>query len=216
MKLLMLVWGCKRDRLNGRIGVNRATWIKEWGDLIDYKIVLGRGNDIPLADELVVDEDDGYMGIIYKQRAAYRWALERGYDHVFIGANDIYRVVPLILASGFEQHDYVGRGCEAGYAGGPGYILSRKAIEAILSVPITADYADRQDGYALAAHGIPLHHDERYWNPPYWDHWFKPAAEFWKAGTFVVNVGRGVGNFDPQWMHECHLSYLEYALCPSG
>lgn len=52
---------------------------------------------------------DGYWwDLCYKIQAICKWALARGYTHLFKCDDDTYVRPERLLTSGFEQHDYVG------------------------------------------------------------------------------------------------------------
>ncbi len=118
-----------------------------------------------LLDELELDVPDGYFYLTHKARAAFRWAVERNYDYVFRCDTDTFIRIPQLLASGFEEHDYVGRrlGPAPGYAyGGPSMGLSNKALRILADAPITITADDVWVGETLKQHGILLHDDRRY------------------------------------------------------
>lgn len=212
MRVLACIASCKRDQENGRNQVNRDTWIKEWGDQIDHKFLLGKDCLITQTDELLFPHiPDDYGSVVFKQVNAYRWALARGYDYVIHCANDEYMAVPRLLKSGFEQHDYMGRRAP-GDIHAACHFVSRKAMEAIVAVETRAEYADRWDGLVLAGAGITLHDDPRAFPAAHEGRQpFHPADwAVWEAGVYIVNLGRNTGTFEPQWMRECHESYMAY------
>lgn len=212
MKLLHFITSCKRDRYNGANMVCRDTWLKQWGHRIDHKFIIGHGNEDILGDELYVDVPDDFGNVVHKERQAYIWALGCEYDFVYISSPDCYRIIPRMLASGFERHDYVGSKCPGeNHAGGCGYWLSSKAIDAMLRQPVIVDYPDRAAGRALAQAGIPLIDDPRYWGAPGQNGGapFNPATPgIWDTGIVGVNLGRGTGCFNPKWMYDCHAQYM--------
>src|SRR5580693_6466243 len=105
---MVLIASCEAWRHNGINDAARKTWIAAWGDLISYRFVLGRGCTNLTDDEIAVDVDDGYTGLVAKVQASRRWASENGYDFTFHCGADTYIVVPRLLASGYEQHDFSG------------------------------------------------------------------------------------------------------------
>lgn len=214
MKLLIGILSCKRDQENGRSQINRETWISSWGHLVDHKFILGAGCSIQYDDELLFSKvPDDYSGAVFKQVSTYRWALEQGYDYVVHSANDEYLVIPRLLKSGFENHDYMGRKAP-GDIHAACHFVSRKAMEAIVAVETQPDYPDHWDGRVLAGAGITLHDDPRAFpaahegrksfDPDDWS--------VWDSGVYIVNLGRNTGDFKPYWMMECHQSYLRYRL----
>ena len=212
MKTLQLVLSCKRDRENGAQDACRETWLRSWGHLVDCRFLLGEGNLDPRPDELIVREPDDFNGCLYKQHQGYRWAYWSGYEHVFISSVDCYRILPRMLDTDYRDHDYTG--CQVVgefYAGGSGYWLSRNALEVLTSRPAYPDYCDRSDGITLLAAGIHLHPNTVYWGAP-----GQVGAPFdprtpgvWASNIAAINLGRGTGNYDPMWMHECHEEYLK-------
>ena len=132
----------------------------------DVRFFYGRGGYLkPLDDEVYLDCRDDYDGLTNKSKAIYSWALEHGYDYVFDVDDDTYVRPALLLASGFEKYDYIGRLSTLGviYAsGGPGIWLSKKALEILAVAPENDTVDDRWIGNTLAQHGIRLQHDLRY------------------------------------------------------
>jgi hypothetical protein len=112
---------------------------------------------------------DDYAHLPHKTHAMCRFLTGAfAEDFAFFCDTDTYVHVPRLLASGYEQHDYVGHALEISgipYAsGGAGYWLSRKAMDIIAreAVPDHFPYEDYMVGAALYEHCIPLHHDPRY------------------------------------------------------
>jgi hypothetical protein len=113
--------------------------------------------------------DDGYVALPSKAKATFQWALSGGYDYCFHCDDDTYVQPERLLSSGFEQHDYLGRlrgpsgGYPAPYCSGFAYWLSRRAMEIIVSQPLTSDTADdRWLGNVLHSAGVVGTLDERY------------------------------------------------------
>ena len=219
MKSTIFITSCDRDRHNGKNDAARETWIKTWSGLVDYKFLIGEGAKDPLPDELLVDAPDTYDFLASKCRAGYR-LLDGKPDHVFQATVDTYIVVPRLLASGYEAHDYLGCACfDPPYAGGGcGYWLSRKSYQ-IVAGNRDKDILKLDDiwiGQVLRG-VVPLSHDDRYWTDatmvngvrmggngafPYWQ------DGVWDEGWITAHLGRGTNNFDPKWMKECHELYL--------
>lgn len=199
---VILVMSCERDRRNGRQQAAEATWMQEWADLIDFHILLGRGNaneDFPT--EWVVDAPDDYNGVVYKYTQGRVRALACGYTHIFHACVDTWINVPRLLASGFENHDYTGYRCDEGHgSGGMGYWCSARAVKVLLNAPVTGDYEDRWAGAALANAGIPLHEDRRY---------SSPANPNRPPDEITLHLSRGTDNYDPQWMYDYHAKFME-------
>lgn len=118
----------------------------------------------PKSDEVILQVEDGYKHLAYKTRGAQRWSVEHGFDYTFQCFPDTYIHVPRLIASRFENHDYTGYNANDGWyaGGGPGYWLSRRASEAILSERIDVWFEDMWVGNLLKNKGIAFHLDQRY------------------------------------------------------
>lgn len=183
MNPIILINSCKRDVDNGNNQAQRDTCFRE--PAIPYRFILGRGNTAQSADEVVFDVPDDYESLAFKVIEGHRWALAAGYDFIFQGTTDTYCFTDIMLASGFEQHDYTGwfidRGLENGttaakqgedvalsgdqiYAsGGSGYWLSPKASQLLIQkyypgVPCE----DMWTGMVLSEAGLCGTNDFRY------------------------------------------------------
>ena len=214
MKFLMLTFTCLKDQNNGRNDAVRETWRKEWKHLVTHKFLYTNERKQPLGDELVMDvPEQGYMGTPFMSRAAYRWALERNYDYVFTAAPDTYPVVPRLLACGYEKYDWMGHLCSQGHmSGAPGMILSRRALEAVVTEAASPEYEDLWISRVLAFKSITPHSDLRFWaDDQHGPHFPYENPGIWSSGVVSVHLGRGTNTFDPAWMRECHRSYLSFA-----
>jgi hypothetical protein len=208
MKILIATISCQRDRDSGRQQVARDTWLAEWGHLVDHKFWLGGACEDQAEDELIFPVDDTFMGVPFKTQAGHRWAYEQGYDYVFISSLDTYVIVPRLLEYDLAGRQYVGHLYE-GYITGVGYWLGRDALQAIAAATPEFAYEDKWVGGVLAAAGIGPSADPRYCGqdqhgPPF--PYDDPGV--WARDIFAVHLGRGTGNFDPQWMRDCHASYM--------
>jgi len=211
MKVAILSISCDRDRHNGWQQGIRDTWFAQWREYVDCKFVVG--SDFTFCDkddELLVKADDSYGGMVYKTRAAFRWADRENYDYVFVSFADTYVAVPRLLAALPVGEDYVG--CQVPdsqhLSGGAGYWLSRKAFVYLGFCRPSSDYEDRWAGHCLEAGGFKRVHDPRYTAPPYDG---PPFNGDWSDGRITVHLGRGTDKYDPQWMRDCHRSYLDDA-----
>jgi hypothetical protein len=188
MKNIILTLSCKQDRGLKQITVEE-TWLRHWTSY--HRFVLGEGVNNPHMGELIVNAPDDYSGLEAKCRAAFKWCLINDFDYAFLAAIDTY-VWPIRLSAAFlgvmHEHDYVGRASDGeGHAGGGnGYWLSARAMNRIVSADLIGDYADRAHFKVLSAHGIALHNDDRY------------------GVSITKHLGRGTGNYDPQWMVDFH------------
>lgn len=183
MKVLIAVMTCARDRW--RIPAHREMLC---GHGADVRFFLGRGNEDPERDEVIFDVGDDWNSLPHKCRAAFGWALDRGYDYLFKIDADTGVDVPALLSSGFEAHEYIGLLGDEGESnglghcasGGVGYWLSARAARAYLDHFQT--YSQAHGGpyllyedwslsivlHDLATttgdHSLYPHHDPRYWN----------------------------------------------------
>lgn len=107
---------------------SRATWIKDAiAAGVGVRFFYGRGaTRPPLADEVFLDADDSYEGLIEKVTEMFRWALAHDYDFVFKVDVDSFVHVKNFLASEFRDWDYTGRGW------GLGYVLSKTAMKVVV------------------------------------------------------------------------------------
>lgn len=166
MKLLIAISSCGDFEANGNNQAMRDTWLKDAIALsVPYKFFFGAGQGEPELEDSVVlrDVPDDYGHLTYKTQASLRWAAARDFDFVFRCFADTYVRVDRLMASGFEQYDYMGdfRSEEGGltqsepriqrptlqqaqnYAsGGPGYFLSRRAYSLLLGAPILGLWRD--------------------------------------------------------------------------
>src|SRR5277367_2853757 len=104
-KAVILVTSCNAHR--NRADLCRMTWLREWGNLCDYRFVYGNGNDVRSDDELVFPIDDSYLGLPAKIQTSHKWALEQGYDCIIKTDCDVYVHLPRILVHGLGRADYV-------------------------------------------------------------------------------------------------------------
>ena len=122
----------------------------------------------PQPDEVLLAVPDDYAHLAYKVRAQHAWALSHGYDFVFQCGTDIYIDLHRLMASGFAEHDYVGRrngfhpAANGVYASGGGYILSADAMNLVSDEPVKVWPEDMDIGRLMNYYGVALHHDSRY------------------------------------------------------
>lgn len=151
---------------------SRATWMKEATELgVDVRFFYGRYNDpigtalVPKEDEVFLDCDDSYDGLVDKVTAMCKYAYDRDYDFLLKVDIDTYVHVSNLLKSEFFEWDYAGRGW------GLGYLLSRKAMKVVAEATQRRSWAE--DSHVLrtlfawggepnANHAIRLYGDGRY------------------------------------------------------
>lgn len=110
MKTLIAIMNChSRDAWADAI---RQTWLPRVPEgAVDVKFFRGRGaTRDPLSDEVFLDCDDSYDGLPDKVQAMIRWAYEHGYDFFLKCDDDVVIDLVKLLASGYEEYAYSGRG----------------------------------------------------------------------------------------------------------
>lgn len=199
---IILVASCMRDKANGRQQAVEETWMREWGDQIDHRFLLGRGEGPLSTKDLLIPVSDDYYGVPHKFMIGRAWALDKGYTHVFHACIDTWINVPALLASGYENHEYTGYRCAEGHgSGGMGYWLGPNALDVLLNQTIPHNvYEDLWVGAVLRSAGIPLFEDRRYSSPANLN---RPDDEI------TLHLSQGTNNYDPQWMRDYHKKFLE-------
>ena len=114
--------------------------------------------DLLKGDEILVPCDDSWLFLPYKVMESRRWAMEQGYDFVFKIDVDTYLYADRLSQGQFLTYDYWG-GVRTEhnnfiYAGGSGYMLSKKAYSLTVDAPITVIGEDYWTGLALREHDI--------------------------------------------------------------
>lgn len=178
----------KDNASNERVEAVRRTWQKylpPFESYVDMKFFYGRGTErLPQSDEVFLDVPDDYLNLPSKVQAIYKYALDNGYDYVFKGDDDTFIYVDRLLASDFQEHDYLGYSTDdpachysGRYAsGGSGYWLSRKTLEILANFGPPSDWAeDRWVGKVLLSHEIRVQRDARYL-PGFWEHFVNVDA----------------------------------------
>ena len=127
---------------------------------------------VPQKDEVVLQNlPDDHKHNTFKTQKALRWAIEKGYDHIYVCGVDTLVHVDRLLSSGFEKHHYSGTDQWSPYfaGGGPGYWLSAEAAAQLTSIPVGAhghcEYVWAEDNWVggmMEKVGIALHPDRRY------------------------------------------------------
>jgi hypothetical protein len=121
---------------NPRLAAVRDTWFKDAlkHPAVTAKFFYGHSDVQPLEDEVNLNVPDDYGHLADKTRAICKWAVENDFDYaVFVDDDTLVDVDKLVSEIQGTSFDYAGH-CHGNTAtGGPGYILSRKAMEAILA-----------------------------------------------------------------------------------
>lgn len=161
---------------SARVAVQRATWLSETPDGVDYKFFYGnklRRTDVkpnqrpgtegpalalraPLADEIFLNVGDNYTQNSAKVKEIVRYALDEKYDYVMLVDDDTFVYLDRILQTDFAQYDYSGAATETFHAGSCVF-LSRRAMEIVRDSRITNYADDLWVGQALKDAGIPTH-----------------------------------------------------------
>lgn len=156
-----------------RVQAQRDSWIKHIPPDVSYKFFFGHGDRELNHDEIGLDVDDDYFHLVHKVRAMCQWAIAHDYTNLFKCDTDTW-IFPdrLISNSDFGKYDYIGlegfRATRSYAMGGPGYWLSRKAMEIVansnlyLAAGANRISEDVYVGKMLRSHGISLHIDSRY------------------------------------------------------
>jgi hypothetical protein len=168
VKCLIAISTCYDFEKNGNNDALRETWLPDVAKCpgLEYKFFFGFGQGaatatLPKDSVLLPDVPDDYGHLTYKTQASLRWAHQRDYQFVFRAFPDTYVRVDRLMACGFEELDYLGdfRGDPStnevthqraqNYAsGGPGYWLSRRAIEIVMDGPVIGIWRDEITPYA--------------------------------------------------------------------
>jgi hypothetical protein len=158
----------------------RKTWIK---DVKDADVIFFPGHSInPVdinglrksypsdiaSDEIYLDVPDDWDHQSHKTWDMFRWAVDNNYDFFFKADTDTFLIPDRLLNSDFEKYDYSGLNNSNFYcSGGPGYWVSRRAMEEILKIN-REDFAkihqaeDIAVGVALRNAGIIPHWESQY------------------------------------------------------
>jgi hypothetical protein len=208
MKILVAITSYEVARQNGGNDAIRDTWLKDVDrDKMDVVFFSGRGTTAPLhADEVTLDVGDDYQNVTHKMIASTRWALDRGYTHIFRTYPDVY-LRPERLLAAVPDKLYVGYPIiipnQIPYAsGGASYWLHANAAKFLFDTKVPYDWADdRWVGHVMHEHGIGLWADQRY-SP-----WAKPILK--RNDKITAHLSRSMqdgqaGVYKPQWMYNVH------------
>ena len=139
------------------------------------------GFDVEMFDGKRLNCDDGYLSIMQKSIAIYKWALERGYRNVLKVDDDTYIRVDRLRDYGVDYGGHIWTANDYGlnsfpkfkdwtppiydfpkgayphnFVSGGAVWLSRKSVEILATAPPNGDFAyDRWAGDVLARAGVP-------------------------------------------------------------
>lgn len=183
---------------------------QRWADIKSRKKVDPKGY-VPLDDEVMVPCPDSYQYLGLKRRESCKYMLEHGYDYMFFASVDVYARPERLMASGFENYDYLGMHIPTpttiqdetvtlqSYCFGGGGWLSAKAAKIIVDSPITYWCEDTWIGMALdeaIKNGtIVRGYDDRYTEAP----------NIVTQNNDVISCHLGSkGEYDSSEMRRCH------------
>lgn len=188
MKPLLVLLSCRRDQENGFNDAIRETWLKSWGDQIDYRFFLGSGATQKFDDEIVLDCDDRYLCLPWKVGLGFQWAIRHGYTHAFKCDTDTYVHIPRLLKSDFARAPYIGKVCRGWFAsGGSGYWIGPEILSLIASS--YQKYHDAEDlniaQLARSRGNIYPLNDDRY---TLWDHQELNRGAFCEDSNDTISI----------------------------
>lgn len=220
MRLLIAINSCEVYEQAGANDAARNTWLPDAkASGFDYKFFHGHwaktGGDIQY-----VDAPDDYQSLCYKTLESLRWAVSRGYDFCYRCYPDTYCRPERLRVSGFERFDYSGNfeGGSVTAAGGPGYWLSRKACEVMLTHHVSpghpnigATFEDRWVGTVMNMYRDSLtRFDERRLVE---GGWLRPESTPTKQNDAISAHMWGGEGGKPEviipWVYEAHKRWME-------
>ena len=208
MNTLIAITSYEKARQAGWHEAIRQTWLKDLDPTkADVAFFVGRdavgGLD---SDELRLDVGDDYANVTHKVIESTRWALKRGYEHIFRTYPDVY-IRPERLLAAVPDQSYVGfpmmgpNGVP--YAsGGASYWLRAKEAGYLLDSMVPYDWADdRWVGNVMYGHGVTLYADPRYSPIPH-----PPLLRNEQITSHLSrpNEDGKPGTYKPQWMYNTH------------
>jgi hypothetical protein len=159
---------------------------------------MGADAEREYPDEIQLAAGDGYNETYQKNNGIVRDFLRTDYTHLIMGDVDTYFCIERLLLCGFDTHDYTGRRCAEGHAGGGnGYCLSRRAVEILRDHPlIGCSYNDLELGTILRDHGVHV------WDRS--DIFLSHIPTSWPVNAVSAHLGTGTGTWDPQRLIDFH------------
>ena len=140
-KVLIAIKSCAKAWMSGEHDVIRKTWgsfVPKNVDLMFFmgddtaRWLLNTGGD----EHTFNDCPDEYLGLAHKTKRIAGYALQKGYDFVYLCDNDTFVHPTRLLESGFQNYDWAGHfwtfdGKNKYFHGGYGYFLSKRAMNVI-------------------------------------------------------------------------------------
>lgn len=191
---MLAIVSCERDRERGCHDAIRETYLRDIKT--PHIFFMGRGSKPSLTDEVALDVGDTYQELWRKSNAILEWAMRHGIDNVFMCDVDTYVRVPRMIdvCSG---SDYAGWLCKNEQHAGQGHGIwfGREAVRILIENPCTkGGYWDLYAGGLLRSKGVELQHSPL----------FLPKMPEPGEDMITAHLGRGTGNWNPQWMRDCH------------
>lgn len=173
--LIITILSCRHYE-NSRQTWIRDTWLKNLpANVKPLFIVAKQQGELGLVkdDTLFIKAgshkfySDGPGGAPWKVYASLKWLFHNSEcNHFFMVDDDTYVVVDRLLNCRYQEFDYIGRRTwnNDGAYGGPGFFLSRKAVEAIITNPFKRDtrFGDTYAWHRLRDSGFHLIRDPRF------------------------------------------------------
>ncbi len=220
---VILISSCLRDATNGANQACRETWLSVDSGLIPYVFLIGQhSEDYALQpDELLVSTTDDYFSLPLKGVEGRKWAIARGFTHVFQAFTDTYIHLRRLLASGYERHEFTGlvrTYPQEGFpreqdfvCGGAGYWTGPEATRLIAESSPRTPYEDVWVTRLLWDHGIKCHSDWRYTHRGGHGEGDAGHADFgFSNGQLITShLSLGPGQYESSWLREAHRYRLE-------
>lgn len=203
-RIIIAISSCQYYEDHGLSQPMRDTWLSDATNLgMDYRFFYGDGakkrNDV-----VVVNANDGYYDLTTKTKEKIKWAILQDYDYMFSCLTDCYASAERLLSSGFEKYDYFGNVyCHVDgkpyCQGGPGYFLSRKAMEILNDDPSNYPNDDCWVGDVLARHPEIVRGDSKGFL------WMGHLDGPRHSNTYITShLSNADGGYKSELMHEAH------------
>jgi hypothetical protein len=198
MTPVLAIISCEHDRKRGCHDAIRDTYLAEAAQRVPYTFVMGSDAKPLYQDEVCAKAGDGYHETYQKNNWIIRQFLKTDCTHLIMGDVDTYFCLPRLLKHDFAKHDYIGRRCDEGHAGGGyGYILSRHAAKILSAHPLNGvPYNDLNLGMILREHGVHVHDRS--------DIFLDKCPTSWTGHAVSAHLGISTGSWNPRWMRDCH------------
>lgn len=160
---------------------------------------------------------DGYVFLPWKTQMSVAWALDRDYPASVRCFTDTYifaeKYDRLLREKPWERHDCIGHmfqnpidGAADAPFGGPSYVLSRRAMEAIISAKITSWAEDCWAGIVMRQGQLSMCRDSRFHG-----FWLQPDARWHLPSGFdsvSAHLNDRAKTWDPAKLLKVHRWYM--------